>query len=289
MTTSRYLLARIAQAFGISRRQRRMAEAASETHLLREAEQILGERVWENVEEVEELGIEYWNLRRLYSERERLRSELAEAEEILTSAHDQRAALLGEKSVEQDQLELDRVNLITELEGLARERDTVVGKAREIRRLYDGLKTKLEVLKEEDREDVAVLEKTQIRMVELRKQFDDLKGARDRIARDIEIRDNGLDAIDEKLDLERKKHREEASQAFQQIGDANRTISEHKAELGLIETRMQQLFGEIGRHISRNAATDNGCRTAARSNRQMVDVMSQLRKSINLNHRLSGI
>ena len=76
MTTSRYLIARIGLAFGIQRRQRRMAEAASETHLLREAEQILGERIWENVEAVEELGIEYWNLRRLYAERERLRKEI---------------------------------------------------------------------------------------------------------------------------------------------------------------------------------------------------------------------
>jgi chromosome segregation ATPase len=288
MTKSRYLIARVALAFGISRRQRRMAEAASETHLLREAEQILGERIWENVEDVEELGIEYWNLRRLYSERERLRKELIESEEVLTAAHEQRASLLGEKSDEQDRLEETRLSLLTNLEDLARERDSVVTKAREVRRLYDGLKTKLEVLKEEQREDDDVVEKTHIRMVELRGKFDGLKGDRDRIAREIQLRDTELDNIDKKLDVERKKHREEASEAFQQIGDANRTISECKAELGLIETRMQQLFGEIGRHVSRNAAANAECRTASRSSRPMVDVMAQLRKSINLNHRLSG-
>lgn len=289
MTTSRYLIARIGLAFGIQRRQQRMAEAASETHLLREAEQILGERIWENVEAVEELGIEYWNLRRLYTDRERLRKQLAEAEKVLTLAHEQRAALLSEKSVEQDRLEVDRGNLIIELEGLARERDKVVVKAREVRRVYDGLKTKLEVLEEEARGDTEVLEKTQTRMLELRGQFEELKKERDQVARQIEIRDKGLNDIEQKLEIERKKHREEASAAFQQIGDANRAISECKAELGVIETRMLQLFGEIGRHISRNAAVNSECRAATRTQRSMVEVMAQLRKSINLNHRLTGI
>jgi chromosome segregation ATPase len=289
MTTSRYLIARIGLAFGIQRRQRRMAEAASETHLLREAEQILGERIWENVEAVEELGIEYWNLRRLYAERERLRKQLVESEEVLTLAHEQRAALLSEKSIEQDELEEARRNLIIELEGLARERDKVVVKAREVLRVYDGLKTKLEVLEEEARSDDEILKKTQARMSELRGQFEELKKERDIVAHQIAVRDKGLDEIEQNLDIERKKHREEASVAFQQIGDANRAISECKAELGVIETRMLQLFGEIGRHISRNAAVNPECRAATRSQRPMVEVMAQLRKSINLNHRLTGI
>ncbi|MGB6221298.1 hypothetical protein [Haloferula sp.] len=288
MTTTRYFLARVALAFGINRRQNRMADAASETHLLREAEQILGERIWENVEDVEELGIEYWNLRRLFSEKERLQKDLAKSQEILTEAHEQRAALLSERSVEQDHLEEARRDRISELETLAHSRDTVVTKAREVRRLYDGLKTKLEVLKEESREESDVLEKTKTRMAELRSSFEKLKADRDRIAREIKTFDTKLNDIDKQLDAERKRHRDEAAGAFQQIGDANRAISEYKAELGLIETRMQQLFGEIGRHVSRHALVDPGCRSAVHTQRPMVDVMAQLRKSIKLNHRLTG-
>ncbi|MFC7338490.1 hypothetical protein ACFQY0_14945 [Haloferula chungangensis] len=288
MTTTRYLFARVAQAFGIQLRQRRMAEAASESHLLREAEQILGERIWENVEGVEELGVEYWNLRRLSSERDRLLKKLKEFEEVLTEAHDQRASVLGEKTTAQTQLEEQRQKLVIELEGLARERDKIVNKARDIRRLYDGLKTKLEVLKEESREDADVLERTQLRMTDLRKQFEDLKEERDKIAEEIGRRDSGFAEIDKKLEVERNRHREEASVAFQQIGDANRAISEFKAELGLIDTRMKQLFGEIGRHISHHAAHNPQCRSASQNQRAMIEVMSQLRKSISLNHKLSG-
>ncbi|MEM9237809.1 MAG: hypothetical protein AAGB14_13615, partial [Verrucomicrobiota bacterium] len=201
---------------------------------------------------------------------------------------EQRAALLSAKSAEQDQFEQERLDLLSDLEGLARDRDNIVNKAREVRRLYDGLKTKLEVLKEEQRDEVAVIEKTNVRMRELRKSFETLKADRDKIALEISKRDDELDKIDQKLEAERKKHREDASEAFQQIGDANRAISECKAELGLIDTRMQQLFGEIGRHVSRHASSNAECRNATRNSRQMVDVMSALRRSINLNHRLSG-
>ena len=289
MTTSRYLLARIAMAFGITRRQIRMADAAAETHLLREAEQILGERIWEKVEDVEELGIEYWNLRRLFSERDRLLKELKKSESILSGAHEQRASLLNEKSSGQEDLEEERLKLISNLEEFARERDAIVARAREVRRVYEGLKTKLEVLAEENREDAGVVRQTKERMNDLRGSFEELKAERDAVADRIKQFDDKLDSVDGRLEGERKKHREEASEAFQQIGDANRAISEIKAELGLIETRMHQLFAEIGRHVSRNAGTNHECRDASKGHTAMVEVMGALRKSINLNHRLAGL
>ena len=70
MTSSRYLVARVAQAFGYFRRAQRMADAASEMHLLREAEAQLGATIWEKVENIEELSVEYWNLRKLIKERD---------------------------------------------------------------------------------------------------------------------------------------------------------------------------------------------------------------------------
>lgn len=289
MTTTRYLFAKIAMAFGISRRQRRMAEAASETHLLREAEQILGQRLWENVESIEELGIEYWNLRRLTAQRDELRKQMAESEQLLAEAHEQRAALLSAKAGGAQALEERRRELLLELETHARQRDAIVAKAREIRRVYDGLKAKLDVLRTEQREHPELIEPTRERMKELRGQFDELKSKRDTIAVTIEGYNRQVDALDQDLDEARKRHREEAAEAFQLIGEANRRMSTIKARIGLIETEMQQLFGEIGRHVSRHIASNPGCRAAARAHRPMVEVMSALRKSINLNHRLAGV
>lgn len=288
MTPTRYFLARMALAFGISRKQRRMAEAASETHLLREAEQLLGQRIWNRVEAVEELGIEYWNLRRLMTEKTSIHEKLKEAEDMLIEAHDQRASLLSDKSSAQEELSTERKELLDELDALARDRDAIVSQARGLRRLYDGMKTKLEVLKSESREDEQTTVTTRARMSDLRSQFEGLKVERDAIAAKISERNEVLDQIDEKLDNERTKHRSEAAEAFQMIGEANRRISSYKAELGLLDTQMNQLYGEIGRHVSRNTKVNAHCREATGEFSSMVDVMSALRRSINLNHRLAG-
>jgi chromosome segregation ATPase len=287
MTTSRYIIARIAQAFGVNRRQRRMAEAASEMHLLREAEQVLGQSVWERVEEVEELGVEYWNLRRLIKEREEFRAKLAECEAILAEAHEQRTSLLGAKSGSQQELEDRRGELLTGLEKLAKDRDAVIQQAREIRRIYDGLKMKFEVLQREGSSEA--IQKTRTRMAELKVNFTQLKQERDRVAAMIAQGDAEVDAIDNELAAEKQKHRAEASVAFQQIGQANRDISSHKAQLGLIDTQMRQLFSEIGRHVSRNAFVSEQCRNAAKGHIPMIDVMRALRKSVAMNHRLAGM
>jgi len=289
VTPTRYALARVIQAFGVQRRSRRMSDAAFEGHLLREAEQILGERVWREVEEVEELGIEYWNLRRLVSEREKTVEQLHKAETLLAEAHEQRATLLQAKGGAGEALDAERTELLASLDALARDRDVVVTRAREIRRVYDGLRTKLEVLRSEDREEPTDAARTRERMSELREQFDALKIQRDDVAAKITDGNRRLDEVEERLEEERKKQRAEAAETFQVIGEANRRISEHKAELGLIDTRMQQLFGEIGRHVSRHAHADSLCRQAAREHRAMVDVMRALRRSINLNHRLAGV
>jgi len=287
MTTSRYIIARFAQAFGVNRRQRRMAEAASEMHLLREAEQVLGQSVWENVEEVEELGVEYWNLRKLIKERDDIRAKLDDCESILADAHEQRSNILGAKTDSQQDLEVERGELLGQLEKLSRERDGVIQQAREIRRIYDGLKMKLEVLQREGGSDS--IEKTRARMVELKVRFTQLKQDRDRVAANIAEGDAKVDALDTELAEERQKHRAEASVAFQQIGQANRDISSLKAQLGLIDTQMRQLFSEIGRHVSRNAFVNDQCRSAAKGHIPMIDVMRALRKSVAMNHRLAGM
>ncbi|MCW1916401.1 hypothetical protein OJ996_22625 [Luteolibacter sp. GHJ8] len=287
MTTTRYILARMAQAFGVNRRQRRMAEAASEMHLLREAEQVLGQSVWEQVEEVEELGVEYWNLRKLIKERDEIRGKLEDCEAILADAHEQRSNLLGSKSDSQSDLEGERAELLADLEKLSRERDSVIQQAREIRRIYDGLKMKLEVLQREGTTDA--IEKTKSRMIDLKGQFTELKQRRDVVAASIAEGDAKVDAIDTELAEERQKHRAEASVAFQQIGQANRDISSLKAQLGLIDTQMRQLFSEIGRHVSRNAFINDECRNAAKGHIPMIDVMRALRKSVAMNHRLAGM
>jgi chromosome segregation ATPase len=291
MTTTRYFLARFAQAFGIERRQQRMGEAASEMHLLREAEAHLGQAVWEKTENIESVSVEYWNLRKLIKEHAAVSEKLVECEERLTQAHAERAELLNAVPESLQDLVDRRVAILAELEELARQRDAVVERARSVRRSYDGMKMKLEVLERESGSagmEATEVAKAKARLDELKEQFAQLKGERGEVGKQIEAGDARIDALDAEIDKKKQKRRSEASQAFQMIGDANKDISALRAELGLLETRMRQLFAEIGRHVSRHAFHDPACAAAAKEKSGLVEVMRALRRSIAFNHRLGN-
>jgi chromosome segregation ATPase len=288
MTPSRYLFARVAQSFGISRRSQRLSEAAFETHLLREAEQILGIEVWPQTEQVEELAVEYWNLRKMRREREELVDKLAAAETTLAQAHEERAELLNQTTEAQQELEQRRLQLLKELEEIARDRDQVVAYAKEVRRIYEGLKMKIAVLGEESGDHVAPeTEKAKSRMRELRGDFEVLKQRRAEVGQRLEEGDARLREIEAQLGERRRVRREEAAKTFQIIGQSNRDISNYRAQIGLIETREQQLYGEIGRYVSRHARTNPQLAGIYRARQPLIDIMAALRRSIVMNRRLT--
>lgn len=266
-----------------------MSDAAFETHLLREAEQILGHGIWERTEEAEEISVEYWNLRKIQRERTELEQALDAAEETLASAHDERARLLNQTTDAQQELEEKRASLMQKLELIARERDQVVHLAKEIRRRYEGLKTKLLVLTEEGgSENEAAIADAKEKMLQLRGDFQSLKEKRNEIAGRLDHGDEILSQVEGKLGNRRKVRRDEAARTFQIIGKANRDISNHRAQLGLIETQEQQLYAEIGRYVSRNHKASPLLQAIYRENQALIDIMIALRRSIIMNRKLTS-
>ncbi len=291
MTPTRYYIARLGQAFGLFNRNQRMSDAASEMHLLREAEANLGAAVWPKVENIEALSIEYWNLRKLLKAREVIEKHLADCQSKLDQAHEERSQVLN--SVPEDQQELvdERVALLAKLEKLASERDTIVADAREVRRIHDGLKMKLEILTAEEASSSTTtheIEGVKIRLAELKKRFTELKEKRTIIGQEIEQGDALLDTVDGKIKETRQSRRVSASEAFIVIGDGNKEISSLRAEIGMLDTQMRHLYTEIGRYVSRNATTDTACMQATAEKRGLIDLMRAIRRSIALNHQLAG-
>ncbi|MCX6876097.1 MAG: hypothetical protein NTW21_20165 [Verrucomicrobia bacterium] len=292
MTTTRYFIARFAQAFGIFRRNQRMGDAASEMHLLREAEAHLGREVWEKVDSIEKLSIEYWNLRKLTKEHETVSDRLAQCEKRLEAAHEERSNLLSSSPALQPELFEERLAVLAKLESLSHQRDEIVTNARGIRRIYDGLRIKLEILSRDQLTNSASsddLEHVKRRLTELQQQFVGYKEARTTVGTEIEALEKTLDTIDVDLEAMRVERRVQASAAFQVIAEVNKEVSTYRAEIGLLDTRMRQLYSEIGRYVSRNAYIDKPCAETVQTQRPLVDVMRALRRSVALNHRLAGM
>lgn len=292
MTSTRYYIARLTQVFGFSRRNQRMSEAASEMHLLREAEAQLGAQVWEKVENIEELSVEYWNLRKLIKERDLVRKKLEDCQAKLDRAHEQRVNLLNTTPEILQALVDERIALLFGLEELASQRDQIVAQAREVRRAYDGMKMKLEVISKEFAGQVSgkqEIDGVKARLVELKSDFSSLKRKRIEIGEKIEAGDAKVDVVDGKISEYKKQQRSLASGAFETIGERNKEITGLRAESAVLDTQMRQLYADIGRFVSRHTQTHPGCGAAVASERGLVEVMRALRHSIALNHRLAGI
>jgi chromosome segregation ATPase len=292
MTTTRYLIARFAQAFGIYRRTQRMGDAASEMHLLREAEAQLGLVIWEKVGTIERLSIEYWNLRKLVSEHANVAERISQCEQRLDTAHEERANFLRTSPILLPELFDARLAILAKLEQLSQQRDEIVTQARDIRRIYDGLKIKLEFLTKEanqSAEQIRSIELVKQRLGELKHQFITLKAERTRVGHEIELGDKQLDQVELDLETAKKERQVLASEAFQIIGETNKELSMLRAEIGVLDTRRRQLYSEIGRYVSRHSYNDEHCAQVVKSHRGLVDVMRALRRSVALNHRLAGM
>jgi chromosome segregation ATPase len=287
MTSTKYLVCLVAQAFGYRKKNIRMAEAAEETHLLKEAESHLGKALWEDVEGIEALSTEYWNLRKLIKERKRVTGELEIRQQQLTETHQERASFLEASNEPYQELLDERQIILDSLEELAKQRDLIVTKAVPIRRAHDGAKTKEEVLTKEGISDEKDFTAITQKIAGLKAQFAELKAERQKVAAKITEGEVKIDKIDTEIQKRKKERRAQASEVFQLIGDANQDISSLRAELGVIDTQMSQLYTEIGKFISRNSS-DTECRKAGKKMQWLVDVMSALRKSILFNHKLSG-
>lgn len=287
MTSTRYLICRLATTFGYSRKNIRMGDAAAEMHLLKEAEAHLGQAIWKDVEPIEELSVEYWNLRKLSKERGKVTAELEERQRQLEEAQEQRASLLGITTEPFQDLLEEKQKILRVLEERANERDRVIQQARDIRRSYDGMKMKKEVLQKEGAETREEVEKVSQRLADLKISFSELKIQRQAIAEKIAETDSQIDAIEAEIATRKTERRKQASEAFQHIGEDNQRMSALRAEIGVLDTQMRQLYSEIGRFVSRNSHTHPICNKVSTPQRGMVEVMRALRTSIQLNHKLA--
>ncbi|MDE0594709.1 MAG: hypothetical protein OSB65_05630 [Roseibacillus sp.] len=287
MTRTRYLLWRIGQNFGISLNQRHATNAASELHLLREAEEILGRLCWNDAEKIEELSVEYWKLRTLTKKHDDLAHKIDSANDSLQKSHDQRSELLGLVVDSTKELVAERETLNAKSERLGSEREVILADARSVKRLHDGIKAKLDFLISESGTHTPEVEESKKELLNLKRRFKSLREQRDTLTVKIDNINKEIQDLDKRINKRRGDMRDEAFGSYQNIGQTNRDISSTRSEFGTLENEMVLLFAEIGRYIIANHPHPTVAEIVSK-NRSLVNQMAALRISINLNTQLSG-
>ena len=262
-----------------------MTDAAFEMHLMQDGEQILGAYCWRNIEHIEELSMEYWNLRRLEREEANLLSKVKEAEKTLADAQKQRASYL-DHSKSQDEDYLDRRNTLLEsIEEINRERDSLMAEAIRTKKKHSALKMKVKVLKAEGLNEGAEIRKTREELASLRETFTADRKRLNALNEKSTYLEDRLDRIQGEINLKINGSKNESTEAFSRISKANRDITKHKAELGVLQEKQGVLFREVGRFLNVNPKRKD-CGKACREHRGILEQTRLLFQSIELNRKL---
>ena len=285
MTLGRYLIASFLQHFGVRRKSKRMTDAAFETHLMQDGEEILGAYCWEKIEHIEELSIQYWSLRRLKLSGKSILSQIKDAEKILALAQKQRASEVDRSTELGEALLGERMTLFESIEELNNNRDLIIAEAAGTKKRHSALKMKVKVLQEEDEAHRSPeIQKARNELAALRNGFAANKSRLDLIDTQLDQQKDQLNRIQKKIDLA-SDSMNGASEVFSLISQANRDITKHRADLGLIQEEQAILFHEVGRFLNINFMRID-CSEACQDHKGIQEQTRLLRQSIDLNQKL---
>ena len=285
MTRTRYGIAVILQSFGLLRKNKRMTDAAFETHLMQDGEELLGRYCWKNIEEIEDLSMEYWNIRRLEREQKEIQDKIDEAERILEEAHERRAEAADRSKDIGQELYERREELFTILDNLNTERDDIKTEAQGVKRKYEAFRMKARVLKEEGQQDSDQFRDCRETLLKLKDTFNGFKGTLMEVEGRIDTEQATLNELQAQIDAKLKGTRDETSESYSQISRANKDITKYQAELGLLQEEDSALCREIGRFLNINYR-DPACRKAYAKHNGLLDQLKILRESVTWNRKL---
>lgn len=287
MTRTRYLIASLLRAFGVTRKNRRLTDAAYEMHLMQDGEEILGAFCWPQTEPIEDLETAYWNLRRLEKEKQEILSKVRAAEEILGGAHQQKFDAITSGREKESPFNDRIVTLNTKIKELTIDHDACMSRALAIKKRHEAFKMKLQVLQSEPGNHEPEIQECVKKLASLRQDFTDEKQAlaslRERIAATKEKLKNFRERASKSLQGSNAK----TSEAYARISEANKDISNHRAKLALIEDEQAVLYREVGHFLNLNARRRD-CQNACRQHRAILSQVQLLLASVRRNRALAG-
>ena len=289
MTRTGYIFGKLLSTFGVAPLEKYRTEAAFESHLLMEAEAVVGLLAWSNLEEVTDISTEYWNLRKISKKEGELEQEIDRLSELLETAQDSRVQALEDvaDATKDDVLERDKTS--EKIDRLLQERDDIQKDGRTIKRTYSGLKIKLEVLLEEhDGKGNLEAEKTQKELDYNRTKFNEIKERRDAIDKRIEELQQTLQNLSQNIEKENKAIRSRADQQFGTIGKTNKELGNLQNKMGLLSSEKNELCAKVG-HFVINNSKDPDIQKAAREHQSILSLIQEVRASSNRLRKILNI
>lgn len=281
-----YIVRRVLWQFGLKRAKKRWEVANRELQILKEAEDLLGKVAWREAGEVEELTGEFWQLRNIENQEEKLTAELEAVRRENEALEDKIFDVTDDLHDEVDALVAKREKVAEEVDRYLQEIEDIRELAAEIRRRFEGYKVKYRVLKEQG-DDSAQLEEIQSILQELRDEFNQRKEQTLERNQQVERIEARLLEIDEEIQGKRAEISRRTAKVSIAIGENSKRLADLMAQLGAFERERKDLQSKIGLYLSANPDTTPATRKATERHMDLISKINYFRKSIQYNQRLA--
>ena len=285
MTHVRYGIALLLQSFGCIRKNKRLTDISTEMHLLQDGEEILGASCWSHAEDIEELSVEYWTIRRLEREQEAIKQTISNLEQNLETAQKRRLQLTNQSTDTEDEFSRKRQSLHEAINQLNQTRDEIMFEAQVIKRQHKALSTKTKVLLEEGSESNEEIDQCRSSLANLKTQFEQTKEKLEQIDLQIDAKDVELTQLKSTTQAGNNSTEVEIQESFGDISQTNREITKNLAKLGLLQEEHSQNCRDVGRFLSLNENRSD-CKKTCRSYPHLLRQLKILRTSVRLNRQL---
>ncbi|MEM7146493.1 MAG: hypothetical protein AAF591_15260 [Verrucomicrobiota bacterium] len=288
MNTFGFLLSSLGKQLGIRRRAAWRTAINREHHLLKSAEQSLGEQAWKEVENIEELAIEYWEIKDIENQQLELEKRNRSLEEEVETSRIERESITGQidESLEQKRGELIDKN--SALDAITSEIEQLQHEKRVIEKRFEALKLKRKVLIEQDEN-----------APEAQTIYESLKSLKEEhIAKKQALADRKRDSIDAESEITnfnaelndlQESVRQKTAGVTEDFNQLSRRVAQNRARIGALELTKNRAFVRIGRHLGLNRDAGGGeLQIVCRNHRSMVSRIIRLRRSISFHRRLAG-
>ena len=289
MHNTRYIFAKVMASFGMARKTKLLTDASDEAYMLLHGEELLGHDIWESCEDVEEVSMEYWAIRKLMTKKKELENKMVDIDVSLARLNEHRDESLDDETGGYTLKNEEGVDLNGKLKELEDEREEIINKAHTIKRRITGIHTKIEVIEQEGEGDVAEqVSKEQEKLQKNKDDFLELKRTRDVVNAHITKLLGQIEQFESEVAEGRKKLKESASDTYQQIGQVNRDMSELSSQLGLLDLEIQGYYGKIGKFMSEDYSSKGQYKEICKPVKGHIALLNALSESISLNRKLAN-
>lgn len=283
-----FFLGRFAWQLGLSMERARWNAVTRETQQLAETQDLLGKLAWPGTEGIERLSGEFWQIMDLHRQQEDLRA-TSEALVVENEAAQERL-YQSEDHVDDtvDALRKKKTDLMDQAVAIMDQVEEIKSRDAETRRRFTSLKGKLEVLKKQEGDFTAEIERTRQSLAELKAGHSGDLEAIGTLEAQVHALEASVQEMDAKITAARDAHKAQTSGLVLEIGKRSKQIADISAKIGALESQKNEFSFQIGQYLSNQIENpEPEVRKVLSRFGPLVSRIRYLRRSIQYNQRLA--